>query len=77
MKKEQQKLEFLTNESTKTGRLITILNWELYQQDYKKANKDSNKDLTNNQQTPNIDLTPNNNDNNDNHYNNDNKKRRL
>lgn len=53
-----EKLEFLTNESTKTGRLITVLNWEVYQANEEEANKGANKDLTNNQQTPNKQLTP-------------------
>jgi DNA replication protein DnaD len=34
-----EKLEFLANESTKTGRLITILNWELYQGDVEEGGK--------------------------------------
>lgn len=38
-----KKLEFLTNESTKTGRLITILNWDLYQVKYKKPTKRTTK----------------------------------
>lgn len=53
-----EKLEFLTNESTKTGRLITIMNWHVYQQDDIEANKDTNKDLTKTQQRPNKQLTP-------------------
>jgi hypothetical protein len=53
-----EKLEFLTNESTKTGRLITVLNWEVYQANDDEANKATNKDLTNNQQRPNKQLTP-------------------
>lgn len=61
-----EKLQFLTNESTKTGRLITIVNWHLYQQEIKETNKEDNKDLTKRSQRPNKDLTPNNNDNNDN-----------
>ncbi|MBU7562648.1 conserved phage C-terminal domain-containing protein [Pediococcus ethanolidurans] len=42
---------FLTNKSTKTGRLITIANWAKYQGD--------DLELTNKQQRPNKDLTPN------------------
>jgi hypothetical protein len=53
-----EKLEFLTNISTKTGRLITILNWELYQCEDEKPNKATNKDLTKSQQRPNKQLTP-------------------
>ena len=57
-----EKYEFLTDESTKTGRLITIVNWEFYQAKEDKPNKATNKDLTDNQQTANKDLTPNKND---------------
>jgi len=49
-----QNLEFLTNESTKTGRLVTIINWESYQ-----SNK---KNQQSNQQRPNKELTTNKND---------------
>jgi hypothetical protein len=63
--KRFEKLEFLTDGSTKTGRLITILKWHTYQVELKKGNKDTNKDLTKDQQRPNKDLTPNNNDKND------------
>lgn len=44
-----EKLEFLTNESTKTGRLITIANWELYQsteENQQSEQQRPNKDLT-------------------------------
>ena len=58
--KKFERYEFLTNKSTKTGRLITIVNWELYQDLDKKLTKEATK----NQQRPNKDLTPNNNDNN-------------
>jgi hypothetical protein len=61
-----EKLEFLTNQSTKTGRLITICNYSKYQDKKIQTNKEDNKDLTESQQRPNKDLTPNNNDNNDN-----------
>jgi hypothetical protein len=44
-----EKLEFLTNESTKTGRLITIANWEVYQSVEENQQSD--------QQSPNKDLT--------------------
>ena len=37
--KRFEKLEFLTNESTKTGRLITVLNWDTYNPDSPLANK--------------------------------------
>lgn len=61
-----EKLEFLTNESTKTGRLITVLNWGLYQGDMRKGNKEPNKEVTKSQQRGNKEVTTNNNDNNDN-----------
>ena len=54
-----EKLGFLTNESTKTGRLITICNYCKWQDDETKTNKDDNKDLTKTSQRPNKDLTPN------------------
>jgi len=52
-----EKLEFLTYESTKESRLVTVLNWELYQS--VESNQQSN------QQTGNKDLTTNKNDKND------------
>jgi len=60
-----QKLEkwgFLTNKSTKTGRLITIVNWAEYQHSENETNKDSNKELTKHQQSTNKKLTTNKND---------------
>lgn len=57
-----EKLGFLTNLSTKTGRLITIVNWEKYQGNDYVSNKDDNKDLTKSQQRANKDLTTNKND---------------
>lgn len=57
--KRFEKFGFLTNESTKTGRLITIVNWQQYQTQEDETNKEDNKDLTNNQQRPNKELTPN------------------
>ncbi len=62
---------FLTNESTKTGRLISIVNWHKYQDKNASTNKGTNKDLTKPSQSVNKDLTTNNNDNN---VNNDNNK---
>lgn len=59
-----QKLGFLTYESTKTGRLINIVNWRLYQGELMKANNEPNKAEVKTQQRPNKDLTTNNNDNN-------------
>jgi hypothetical protein len=63
--KRFKNLEFLTDESTKTGRLVTIVNWELYQVKKLRANKATNIELTDASQTPNKDLTPNKNDKND------------
>lgn len=63
--KRFEKLEFLTNESTKHGRLITIVNWGFYQADGNKPNKEPNKELTNSQQTANKELTSNKNEKND------------
>ena len=71
--KRFEKYEFLTQEVTKTGRLITIVNWGLYQGIELETNKETNshltktsqranKDLTDTSQSPNKDLTPNKND---------------
>lgn len=54
-----QKYDFLTNESTKTGRLITIVNWELYQVEDEEPNKVTDKELTKTQQRANKELTTN------------------
>ena len=53
---------FLTNKSTKNGRLISICNWSRYQDNNSEANTGPNKDLTKTQQRPNKDPTPINND---------------
>src|SRR5690606_1626148 len=48
-----QKLEtwgFLTHKSTKTGRLITIVNWRLYQDDELESGKDNGKESAKNRQ---------------------------
>lgn len=55
--KRFENLEFLTNESTKQGRLITIVNWELYQGQGEQPNKGVNSHLTKSQQRPNKQLT--------------------
>lgn len=52
-----EKYEFLTSQSTNTGRLISIVNWELYQDDDEEPNKPSNKELTKSQQRANKELT--------------------
>ncbi|WP_305305833.1 hypothetical protein [Romboutsia ilealis] len=41
-----EKYGFLTNKSTNKNRLITIVNWELYQEEYK--NQQTNQQATNN-----------------------------
>ena len=69
-----EKYGFLTNKSTKTGRLITIVNYDELQSIDNEDNKDINKDLTKTQQRPNKDLTSNNNDN---HNNNDNNNKQY
>jgi DNA replication protein DnaD len=56
-----EKLDFLTNQSTKTGRLLTIVNWELYQDEILKPTKEP----TNDQQRGNKEVTTNKNDKND------------
>ncbi|SHJ53308.1 DnaA N-terminal domain-containing protein [Clostridium cavendishii DSM 21758] len=52
-----KKYGFLTEEVTKTGRLITILNWGLYQGGEYITNKDTNNQVTNNQQSTNKEVT--------------------
>lgn len=56
-----EKFNFLTMESTKSGRLISIENWGKYQSREYEPNKDSNKELTKSQQRansqPNKELT--------------------
>ena len=63
--KRFEKYGFITNESTKAGRLITICNWELYQSPEEVHNKESPSPLTDGQQTTNRPLTPNKNNKND------------
>ena len=55
--KRFEKYEFLTNESTNKNRLITILNWHVYQQSDNDTNKQPNKQLTSNSQATNKQLT--------------------
>jgi hypothetical protein len=59
------KLEFLTNESTKTGSLITIVNWGNYQEENTDGNKDTGKEVTKRQQRRIKEVTTNKNDKND------------
>jgi len=54
-----EKWNFLTNESTNTGRLITIENWGKYQGSLNETNKANNKELTKHQQSTNKELTTN------------------
>ena len=68
--KRFEKLQFLTNESTKQNRLIKIEKWNFYQGRENQPNKATNKEVTNDQQRPNKEVTTNNNDNNDNNDNN-------
>jgi len=48
-----EKLEFLTNQSTKHGRLISIINWDSYQDIKNMPNIPPNKALTKHQQSTN------------------------
>ncbi|GIP55918.1 hypothetical protein J42TS3_49530 [Paenibacillus vini] len=57
-----EKHGFLTNESTKKNRLITVVNWGIYQGCAEPTNKGTNRQPTNNQQTGNNQLTTNKND---------------
>lgn len=55
--KKFERLGFLTDQSTKSGRLISIVNWGFYQGNTALANKDANSCLTDAQQTANRRLT--------------------
>ncbi len=48
-----EKLQFLTNKSTKCGRLISIINWDSYQDIQNEPNKDIGKGVTKTSQRPN------------------------
>lgn len=65
LKKFEEKYQFLTNKSTKSGRLITICNWDDYQSNEEDTNKDTNNEPTKSQQRNNKEVTPNKNDKND------------
>ena len=67
-----EKLGFLTSKSTNRNRLITIVNWQFYQDKAFSDNKQNNKLITSQQQADNKPITTNNNINNDNNVNNDN-----
>lgn len=60
--KRFEKYEFLTDQSTKKNRLITINNWAFYQDNPNQPNRHTNSQLTVNQQSANSQLTSNNND---------------
>lgn len=47
-----EKLEFLTNESTKRGRLITIVNWRVFQDNENQPDKQPDNYLTKTRQRP-------------------------
>ncbi|WP_239763045.1 DnaD domain protein [Mammaliicoccus sp. I-M35] len=55
--KRFEKLNFLTDESTKSNRLITIINWDIYQSSDIAINNQTNRQLTDDQQTANRQLT--------------------
>lgn len=63
--KRFEKYKFLTDESTNKNRLITIVNWNLYQSGKDESNNQANKQLTGNQQATNKQLTTNKNDKNE------------
>lgn len=54
----EDKYGFLTNESTKQGRLITIVNWVLYQGSDSTADKGNDKEVTKDRQTTDKEVTP-------------------
>lgn len=57
--KRFEKYEFLTDQSTKKNRLITINNWAFYQDKPDVTNRQTNSQLTVNQQSANSQLTSN------------------
>lgn len=57
-----KKYEFLTYQSTKTGLLVTIVNWGDYQAKNIQANQPINHELTNGSPSPNHQVTTNKND---------------
>ena len=59
-----EKYEFLTNQSTKTVRLITVLNYSKYQGKGKVCDKQRGKEVSKRGQTGDIERSPNNNVNN-------------
>lgn len=57
-----EKYGFLTNQSTKTGRLISVENWEIYQSNTSEGNKESNNEPTKQSQSSHKEVTTNKND---------------
>ena len=55
--KRFEKLNFLTDESTYSNRLITIINWDIYQSSDIAINNQTNRQLTDDQQPVNRQLT--------------------
>lgn len=70
--KRFEKLGFLTDKSTNKNRLITIVNWAMYQDFDSEDNKQDNSQVTGNQQADNSQLTSREECNNNNNVNNDN-----
>ncbi|WP_236896649.1 hypothetical protein [Clostridium beijerinckii] len=68
--KKFERYDFLTQEVTKTGRLIKIVNWELYQGKQEKNVRHSNSELTSISQTADKELTTNKNNKNYKNYKN-------
>lgn len=60
-----KKYGFLTNESTKTGRLITIVNWSFYQSEINTTGKDIDKEVAKSRQSTGKQVATNKNDKND------------
>lgn len=64
--KRFEEYEFLTDESTANGRLITICNWEHYQRGIEESDRLTDRQVTDDRQTGDRRVTANKNDNNDN-----------
>jgi len=52
--KRFENLDFLTDESTKQNRLITICNWDIYQDKNEEPNNEANRQLTTNKNDKNV-----------------------
>ena len=65
--KKFENMNFLTDQSTKTGRLITIVNWQVYQGKREVDNRQPNSQLTSNNNDNNITMINNDNNNNNAH----------